>query len=326
MKSAGNTNMSHCSVMPNHTGDTPMLNTSDSSSDTSAIIIISGVVGGVILLLIITMVLCTVVLCVRRSCRKKKFHVYDQVLYSRTILNTSVVINQNPLYDVSNANKVDTFHEARDSNINSPSSHSAIYEEAHNYEYACPQDVIEMDTNSSFGVCTVENRAPVFNGNQNHQPSDSSHDHDHYNYIIHDDATQLHHNTSATGDVEDEIPVNTTVDESLVSEVEYGVINQPRCDDYDYNDTGDHDHDAKNVQLFKLPLVARPDGEYEYGVINQPRCDDPIIISQGHTPTTCLFPLPFIANSTGEDEYGTINQPQSDNSTINTTQDTTVNQ
>ena len=155
---------------------------------------------------------------------------------------------------------------------------------------------------------------------QNHHPSDLSHDHNHYNYIIHNDATQLHHDTSATGDEEDEIPVNTTVDGSLASKVKYGVINQPRCDDYD--DTGDRDHDAKNAQLFKLPLVARPKGESEYGVINQPQCDDPIIVDQGHTPTTCT--LPFIANSTDEDKYGAINQPQSDDFTINTTYGTTV--
>ena len=306
--------MSHCTVMPSNTGDTPMLNnsSSDSSSDTS-VIIISGAVGGLMLLLITTIwiVLCALGPCVGRSHRKKEIHVYDQVLYGRTKLNTNVV------------NTVETFHGVRDSNIIRLSSHSTIYEEEHNYDYASAQEVIEMDTNPSCGVRTVENRAPVCNGIvmnsniQNHQSSDLSHDHYHYN-----NATQLRHNTSATGDVEDEISVNTAVDGSLASEAEYGVINQPRCNDYDYDDTGDRDRDAKNVQLFKIALVARPNGEYEYGVINQPRCYDPIIVDQGHTPTT--YTLPFITNSTDEDKYGAINQPQSDDSTINTTHGTTV--
>ena len=316
------------------------------NSDASVITIIGGAVGGIILLLMITILVCVVILCVRRSHRKEELHVYDQRLCNETIQNTGAAINNNPLYDVTNTNIVDILYEPRDSNINSPSynvSHSATNEEEHHYEYTHGQysDVIKMDTNQSYGVHTVENRATVFcktmmNSNmQDHQPSDSSHDHNHYDYVD-DNAAQLHHNkvTAATNDVEDKVQVNTTIDQSysaktapplitaskiqLPREVEYGVINQPQCDDYDYDATSDHGYDVKSIRLLKLPHVAGPNGKGEYGVINQPRCDDPIIIDQDHIMTSCLPTLPFNANPSGEDEYGVINQPQSDSYTINT--------
>ena len=330
--------------MPGNTG-TPMLNNStrstSNSSDASVITIIGGAVGGIILLLMIAILLCVVILCVRRSHRKEELHVYDQRLYNETIQNTGAAINNNPSYDVTNTNIVDILYKPRDSNINSPCynvSHSATNEEENNYEY---------NTNQSYGICTVENRAKVFcktvmnSDMQDHQPSDSSHDHNHYDYID-DNVAQLHHNkvTAATNDVEDKVQVNTTIDQSysaktapllitaskiqLPREVEYGVINQPQCDDYDYDVTSDHGHDVKSIQLLKLPHVAGPNGECEYGVINQPRCDDPIIIDQDHIMTSCLPTLPLNASPSDEDEYGVINQPQSDGYTINTAHGITV--
>ena len=54
---------------------------------------------------------------------------------------------------------------------------------------------------------------------QDHQPSDSSHDHNHYDYIHHDTAQMHYYNTVTTAigtdNVEEgEIQVNTTVNQT----------------------------------------------------------------------------------------------------------------
>ena len=54
--------------------------------------------GGVILLLM-TVVLCIVILCVRR-CHRKGIPVDDKVFYNTTKLNTDVPVEYNPSYGV----------------------------------------------------------------------------------------------------------------------------------------------------------------------------------------------------------------------------------
>ena len=55
--------------------------------------------GGVILLLMITVVLCIMILCVRRS-HRKGIPMDDKVFYNTTKLNTDVSVEYNPSYGV----------------------------------------------------------------------------------------------------------------------------------------------------------------------------------------------------------------------------------
>lgn len=59
-----------------------------------------------------------------------------------------------------------------------------------------------MDTNLSCGIYTVENRATLFSTTvmitQDHQPSDSSHDHNHYDYIHRHNTAQMHYYNTVT--------------------------------------------------------------------------------------------------------------------------------
>ena len=66
--------------------------------------------GGIILLLIITVVLCIVILCMRRCHRKGTFPVDNKVLYNTTNLNENVTIDNNPAYDVTKANTVGSLY------------------------------------------------------------------------------------------------------------------------------------------------------------------------------------------------------------------------
>ena len=54
----------------------------------------------------IIVVLCIVILCMRRSHRKKGFK-DDKVTYSTSKLNTDITMNHNPSYDVTKASTVD---------------------------------------------------------------------------------------------------------------------------------------------------------------------------------------------------------------------------
>ena len=245
----------------------------------------------------IIVVVCIVILCTRRSLKKEAFHVYDEI---STKLNANV-------------------------------------------------------TNPSYGVTvSIEDGAVAFNTTvtdsdiRAHQLSQK------YDYdYIHDESDELHHNTTTatSGDVEDNLQYHTTVDQSheakavvhspylpptakQTGESEYGVINQPQCDnDPNFDIAVDKSHTAE----FCLPLITNNAGEGKYGVINQPQCDndpnfnttvnegkygvinqpqcgnDPnfdTAIDQSHTAEFCL---PVIANNAGEVKYGVINQPQCDN-------------
>ena len=61
---------------------------------------------GVILLLMITVVLCIVILCMRRCHQKAD----NNVSYNTTELNTDVTIHPNPSYDVTKVNTVDSLY------------------------------------------------------------------------------------------------------------------------------------------------------------------------------------------------------------------------
>ena len=286
--------------------------------------------GGIILLLMfcIIVILCQR-MCQRRCLKTEVFHVYDEIYYNAAKLNTHVTVKHRQSYDVAKNETANSF--------------------------------IKMDTNPSYGVNIGEDRVKAFNttatADSDTKAHQSSQKHDY------DDSSQLHHNTTTntSGDEkEDNVQIHTTVDkkhntdspylfsvansDKLTDEGEYGVINQPQCDDPSFDTTVDQSHATKSclaliannaedeygvinqpqsddpnfditVHTTEPPVIAKLTDEGKYGVINQPRCNDPnfdIIVDQSPTTKSCL---PLIANNADEGEYGVINQPQCDDLT-----------
>ena len=107
------------------------------------------------------------------------------------------------------------------------------------------EDTIKMDTNPSYGVTTGD-RATAFSAHSADTKTTSKQ----YDYDYVCDDCLLHHNTAAntTGDVKKDIPAS--VDQSNYmekvhplciadsdqpsNEGEYGVVNQPKSDDFDF--------------------------------------------------------------------------------------------
>ena len=191
----------------------------DSGSSSDSVAITGGAVGGVILLLTITVVLCIVMVCMRRSYMKKGSPVDDNT----TKLNTDVTIDNNPSYDVTKANTLDHSYNT----INPGSSDVPItinrsfnvptkpYSKTSkdDYNYVQPNELVQhselegtikMDTNPLYGVNIQEERAAATGSDTAHQ---SSHDAttEQYDYACVQDDHLLHHNTSAntTGDAKE---------------------------------------------------------------------------------------------------------------------------
>ena len=180
--------------------------------------------GGVILLLMITVVLCIVILCMRRYHRKGKFPVDDKVYYDLT----DVHIDHNPSYVVTTPEIVEySTIKPRDSTVSITSNPSYFTSNTSNvptkpysedeYNYVQPnefnqhsdlEDTIKMDTNPSYGVTTGGDKATVFSTTSDTKADHSSHDAttEEYDYAyVHDDHL-LHHNYTA---------VNTTGDTKI---------------------------------------------------------------------------------------------------------------
>ena len=207
------------------------------SSDSSAIII-GGVVGGVILVLMITVVLCVVILCVRR-CHQT---LDNNVSYNKTKVVTlhptrlgdlDVPITANPSYAV----PTKPYSKANEDEY--------IYVQPNN-EFN--QKTIMMTTNPSYGVTIAEDRATAFSATTSdakaNRPSYNATPKE-YDYVYANDDRLLHHNAAAhtTGDAK--VRIHDAVDQSHNTQAihslylplksngedEYGVINQPKCDD-----------------------------------------------------------------------------------------------
>ena len=206
----------------------------------------------------ITVVLCIVILCVRRCHRKGTFPVDNNT----TKLNENVAIESNPAYDVTKANTVGSLYSTikpGDSDVPitaNPSyafptkPYSKTSEDEYNYvqpnQHSGLEDAsIKMDINPSYGVTTGD-RATAFSAHSADTKATSKQ----YDYDYVCDDRLLHHNTGAntTGDVKKDIPAS--VDQSNYmenvhplciagsdqpsNEGEYGVVNQPKSDDFDY--------------------------------------------------------------------------------------------
>ena len=157
-----------------------------------------------------------------------------------------------------------------------------------------------MDTNPSYGVSRVQNRANVFSTTANtkaHQLSQQN------------NSAQMPHNTATVNHKHDAKTTHSRLisnSTKLTGEDNYGVINQPWCD----NPSFDTIVDQKPTRKSDLPL--RYD-ENKYGVINQPQCNDPSFES-------CL-PLTVNTRLTGENKYGVVNQLRCDDPSFDTTVD-----
>ena len=211
--------------------------------------------GGVILLLMITVVLCIVILCVRRCHRKGTFPVDNNTAK----LNENVAIESNPAYDVTKANTVDSLYSTikpGDSDVPitaNPSyaiptkPYSKTSEDEYNYvqlnQHSDLEDTFKMDTNPSYGVATGEDRATAFSAHSDTKATAKQYD---YDYVCDDHL--LHHNMGAntTGDVKKDIPAS--VDQSNYME---------------------------NVHPLCIAGSDQPSNEGKYGVVNQPKSDDP---------------------------------------------------
>ena len=120
----------------------------------------------------------------------------------------------------------------------------------------------------------------------------------------------------------------------LAGEAKYGVINQPRCDDLNF-DTIDQDR-GYDIAADQEPTIAytdkvkhsiidqqkctfadqdpptthaKPTGEEKYGVINQPQCNDPSADTVRVDPDPATKSSPFTPRLTDQGKhYGVINQ------------------
>ena len=205
--------------------DVPISNNAGSSLNSG--VIIGGAVGGVILLLMITVVLCIVILCMRRCHRKKAFPVDNKVLYNTTSLNENVTIDNNPAYDVINANTVGSLYSTikpGDSDVpitanpsynipTKPYSKGTSENEYLQLNQADLEVTIKMDANPSYGVITGGDRATGSSAHSDTKATTKQYD---YDYVCEDRLLHLNTTANTTGDAKRDIPAS--VDQSQYME------------------------------------------------------------------------------------------------------------
>ena len=172
----------------------------DSGSNSDSCGIIGGVMGGIILLLIIILVLlCIVIAYVRRSHKKA----VNKMFHNASKLNTNVMIESNPSYDVTKPDTGNSLYSTikRDIPITANPSYSVSskpYNKASKdeYNYVQPnefnqhtglEDTIKKDTNP---ITTEDSRTKT------HQPSHNAITKE-YDYAYTHDDDLLHHNRAA---------------------------------------------------------------------------------------------------------------------------------
>ena len=210
--------------------------------------------GGVILLLMITVVLCIVILCMRRHCRKGTFPVDNQVFYNTTKLNENVIIDNNPAYDVTKANTVGSLYSTikrGDSDVPITANPSYAvptkpYSKAASEgdylqlnQHSSLEDTIKMDTNPSYGVTTAGGVSACSDTKAMTKQCD-------YDYVCEDRLLHQIAAASTTGEAKRDIPASV-----------------------------DQSHYMENVHPLCITDSAQPNSDGEYGVVNQPKSDDP---------------------------------------------------
>ena len=173
--------------------------------------------GGVILLLMITVVLFIVIMCIMRRSHGKEAepHVRDEVSYNITKLNTNGTNHEAVDYLHRTIKKDLTAPINTDSSYPIPTAvfysngSEGEYDSVLPNEHSSLNDSVTMDTNPSYGVSRVEDRAKVFSttaayyNTKAHQLSQQN------------NLAQMPHNTatSTTGNVkENKVQLHTTFD------------------------------------------------------------------------------------------------------------------
>ena len=208
--------------------------------------------GGVILLLMITVVLCIVILCVRR-CHRKRIPVDDKVFYNTTKLNTDVPVEYNPSYGVTKKdnNIIKTGNPVVSITTNPVYNVPAkpymnINEDECDYaqtsQHSDLNESVKMYSNPSYKASMGKNKATPFSTNVTNSVTKTHHEscmtnckQYNYSYVhIYNGSVQPHYNraTNATDSTEkDNIQIHANVDQSRDTKVSQYVINQLQSDD-----------------------------------------------------------------------------------------------
>jgi len=206
----------------------------------------------------IAIVLCVVMLFIKRSHEKGKFPIeYDKAFNDTTKVNTAITIKHNPSYDLIKTNRVDY-------SLNVPVTSNPSYgvttkpyskatEDDYNYvqpnEHSDLHAAIKLDINPSYGISRGKDRATPASIETVTKSNTKAHDSSHnativlcgYDYVHDDHFLRQNVATNAASDTrKDNVQVNTTVDQTKpTDEGEYDVINQPQSDDPNNNITHD---------------------------------------------------------------------------------------
>ena len=210
--------------------------------------------GGIILLLMNTVVLCIVILCIRRHHIREPSQEYDQVLYNRRAKLSSTGGEDGAMGTDSDAN---THRSSHDDDMHDDSvqlCHNMVTDTKGNVEDDVPihTSLDHTKTTLDHAKLTGEHKYGAINQSQCDDPTcDTTIDH------------------SPTTNSCSPLTVNTM----LTDEDKYGDINQPTSDDLSFDTTADQSTTAAKSS----PLIAhdaRSNDEGKYGVIYQPQCDN----------------------------------------------------
>jgi len=215
----------------------------------------------------IIVVLCVVIVCIKRSYRKGKFHIeYDKPFNDTTKINTAVTTQHNPSYNVIKTNTMD--HHSSDVPVTPNPSYgvatkpySKAIEDDQNYvqpnefnQHSDLDETIKMDINPSYGISRGKDRvAPPYSETvmkSNTKAHDSSHNATiaqcDYDYVRDDHFLCQNAAINAASDVrKDNVQVYTTVDQTKPTDGgKYDVINQPQND----NPNNEITHDVTTNQ------------------------------------------------------------------------------
>ena len=257
----------------------------------------------------ITVVLCIVILCMRRSHRREPSRVCDQVFYDTTKLSTDVTIKHNPSYKATEDETADSLHSTINEDSDVPITTNSVP------AIPCSKTSEDEYADTVHGVSTGEDKPTATDYDTKSHQSSQQYDYD----DVHDDSAQLCHDmaTTTTADVEeDNVQIHTTLDQRHGTNTIHSPLTASTTMQTDEDKYGSFDTtvDQSPTAISCLPSIAKPAGEDD---INKPRCDDlSFNTTIDQSPTAKPSPLPYLpliangARSTDEDEYGIINQPQ----------------
>ena len=280
--------------------------TNDNGSNLNTGAIIGGVVGGIALMT--TIGLCIFIAQKKRVNRKKLLHADETIAPNKTV-NV-----YNSSYDATRNELTDHLYSTIKVNSNIPmyatptvsctKTSKNVYDYVQSDElveetaFQLPYTAISNVDKDNVQIDATINRKHSTNTAYFNRARSSDEDEDK------DDITDVN---STQESCQSSFPPITHTAEPTDEGIVYGVVNQPKCNDLDFDKIIDQSSQSLNFNSAKLV------NEGEYGVVNQPKCDDSDI-DQAFIPNMSYLPsLPPISNSaklTDESEYGIINQPK----------------